>query len=239
MVVVNPAPNPPPLGIVMLDTAFERPLGDAGNPASWPFPVMIERVPRAYANEVVTGQFKDYQAFLRAIHLMRASGCICVVSTCGFLARLPQSIVTFSDEEVVLSTLLRYRALKRNLGPDRRVGIITIDRQSIDQEIRENCGIEADAIMVSPPRNGHFCRAILDAAHPLAIAQAQQELVETALAAQSAFPHIGLWLFECANMPPYRAAVERATGLPVYDALSLGIELHANALKRLQSGARA
>ncbi|TAG73178.1 MAG: hypothetical protein EAZ24_11935 [Burkholderiales bacterium] len=229
---MNAPLDPPPLGIVMLDTSFERPLGDAGNPASWPFPVKIERVLRAYANEVVTGRFKDYQVFVKTINSLRASGCICVISTCGFLARLPQSIEGLRDEGVVLSTLLRYRALGQRLGEDRRVGIVTIDRRSIDEEIRNNCGIEADAIVVSPSRDGHFCRAILDAAHPLDTAQAEQEMVATALAAQRDYPQIGHWLFECANMPPYRAAVVRATGLPVYDTLQLGIEVHANALSK-------
>ena len=218
----------------MLDTSFERPLGDAGNPASWPFPVKIERVERAYANDVVTGRFTNYSTFLEKVNSLRASGCICVTSTCGFLARLPVSKRLLDEEFVVLSTLLRYRALQRNLGGERKIGILTIDQSSIDQEIRENCGIEPDAIIVSPPRDGHFCRAILDAAHPLELRQAEEEMVHTALRAQREFPQIGLWLFECANMPPYRAAVERATGVPVYDALRLGIELHTGTMARLR-----
>jgi hypothetical protein len=50
-----------------------------------------------------------------------------------------------------------------------------------------------------------------------------------ALNCQRDHPEIGLWLFECANMPPYAAAVTRATGLPVYDALTLGRELFGSA----------
>ena len=34
-------------------------------------------------------------------------------------------------------------------------------------------------------------------------------------------------VFECANMPPYADAVRRATGLPVFDALTMGRNLHA------------
>ncbi len=218
----------------MLDTSFERPLGDAGNPASWPFPVKIERVARAYANDVVTGRFANDTAFTESIELLRASGCLAIISTCGFLARLPHLKGGLNDEAVILSTLLRYPALKRKLPHGQCVGIITIDRNSIDQQIRENCRIDADAILVSPPRDGHFCRAILDAAQPLELARAEQELVDTAVDAQREFPHIGLWLFECANMPPYRRAVERATGLPVYDTLQLGIELYAKEIARLR-----
>jgi hypothetical protein len=34
-------------------------------------------------------------------------------------------------------------------------------------------------------------------------------------------PDIGAILFECTNFPPHRAAVENATGLPVYDVFTL------------------
>ncbi|MGH6948125.1 MAG: hypothetical protein ACREDZ_12420 [Kiloniellales bacterium] len=37
----------PRLGILALDTRFPRLPGDLGNPASWPFPVAIHRVPNA------------------------------------------------------------------------------------------------------------------------------------------------------------------------------------------------
>ena len=38
---------------------------------------------------------------------------------------------------------------------------------------------------------------------------------------------VGAIVLECANMPPYRAAVETATGLPVYDAAQLVAWFHA------------
>ena len=41
---------------------------------------------------------------------------------------------------------------------------------------------------------------------------------------------IGAILFECTNFPPHRAAVEKATGLPVYDVFTL--------IGVLRSGAR-
>lgn len=42
-----------PLGVVMLDTAFPRPPGDIGNPASFPFPVLYDTVPTATVQRIV------------------------------------------------------------------------------------------------------------------------------------------------------------------------------------------
>ncbi len=219
----------------MLDTEFDRPLGDGGNPASWPFPVLIERVPRAYAKDVVSGSFDSDAAFQRVAQLLRASGCIAITSTCGFLARIAQLNWAITDCVVTVSTLFKYAELQANLSqadpPGRRVAIITIDAAAFDATIRTNCEIPNEAIIVSPQRDSHFCRAILDGCETLDVQRAEAEMVALAVATQRAHPEIGLWLFECANMPPYREAVQRATGIPVYDVLHLGIELHAEALR--------
>jgi hypothetical protein len=222
----------PPLGIIMLDTEFARPVGDAGNLASWPFPVLIERVPKAFANDVVTGAFNDVAAFAASAQLLRAKGACAIISTCGFLARFAQFNGAVNDVVICASTLFRYRQLRASIPADKAIAVLTIDANSIDAQIRANCDIPKDAIIVSPPRDGHFCRAILDGAESLDVKHAEREMVQLALGTQRAHPNIALWLFECANMPPYRAAVEAATGVCVYDALHLGTELHADAMQK-------
>jgi hypothetical protein len=225
----------PPLGILMLDTNFARPMGDAGNPASWPFPVLIERVPRAYAKPVVSGESIDLSAFLSIAQLLRANGAIYVISTCGFLARIAQHKWAKVGIDVCLSTLLKYVELQRALPAGKRVAILTIDAASFDATLRSACSIPDDAIVASPARTSHFVRAILDESEPLDVARAESEWIEVALATQRAHPDIGLWLFECANMPPYRAAIERATGVRAYDVLHMGIELHAASFDKLRT----
>ena len=49
----------PPLGIIMLDIAIERPPGDVGHSASWPFDVVFRTVPGATARKIVNGDDAD------------------------------------------------------------------------------------------------------------------------------------------------------------------------------------
>jgi hypothetical protein len=197
----------PPLGILMLDTNFARPLGDAGNPASWPFPVIIERVPRACAKSVVSVGDIDYQQFVQMSYSIGRKGAIAIISTCSFLARSPLIECSSVNLDVLLSTLFKFAELRHSLPAGKQLAILTINASSFDVTIRANCGIPDDAIVASPARTSHFCRAILDESEPLDVAVAAHEWIE----------------------------VERATGVRVDDTLHLGMELHARSFDKLRT----
>ena len=210
----------------MLDTAFTRPVGDAGNAASWPFPVLIERVSGAFAAPVVTGQFEDVQAFVDAGHRLIKRSASAITTTCGFLVRHQRRLQSELTVPVLTSTLTQFARLQAALGPDRRVAVLTIDAGALDSSIRAAAGIRDDALIFGLPRDSHFVSAILDASVALDTVRAEHEWVALAEVCLREHPPIALWLFECANMPPYAGAVSRATGLPVYDALTLGRGLY-------------
>lgn len=210
----------------MLDTAFSRPLGDAGNAASWPFPVLIERAYGAFAEPVVTGQYADAQPFIDAGRRLVERGALALTTTCGFLVRQQQRLQSEFAVPVLTSTLTQFVRLQATLQ-GRRVAILTINAAPLDASVRAVVGIPDDALVFAPPPESHFVSAILGETVTLDIDQAEAEWVNLALNCQRDHPDVGLWLFECANMPPYAAAVTRATGLPVYDALAMGRELFA------------
>jgi hypothetical protein len=219
----------PALGIIMLDTSFARPPGDAGNAASWPFPVLIERVPGAFAELVVTGRFHDVQPFIDAGRKLIERGACAITTTCGFLVRHQQHFQRKLRVPVRASTLTQFARLQAGLGTRCRVALLTIDANALDGSIRAAASIPDDALVFSLPRDSHFVRAILHGSVELNVSRAEREWLALALNCQRDHPNIGMWLFECANMPPYAAAVTRATGLPVFDALTLGRELFAAA----------
>lgn len=222
------APKPSAgLGILMLDTTFDRPDGDAGNPASWPFQVQIERVPGALARPVVSGEFVAVGEFIAAGNRLIENGVTAIITTCGFLVRHQKELAAALSVPVETSTLMHYLELQRNVGVGQRVAILTIDASALDAGVRAAAGIEREALVFSLARCAHFASAILDATVPLDLQRAEAEWVELAVGVQQRHPDIGMWLFECANMPPYADAVRRATGLPVFDALTMGRNLHA------------
>ena len=210
----------------MLDTQFLRPLGDVGNPDSWPFPVLIERANGAFAQPVVSGTYAGIESFIDAGQRLVERGACAVITTCGFLVRHQRALETALAVPVRTSTLLSYSALQQKLGESRRVAMLTIDRAALDPSVRAAAGIPDDALIFDLPVESHFRRAMLHSAFPLDPQTAEDEWVSLARSVQSAHPNIGQWLFECANMPPYSRAVADATGLAVYDALTMGNALY-------------
>jgi len=74
-----------------------------------------------------------------------------------------------------------------------------------------------------------FTRVLLEDLPVLDVEAARQEHVAVARRMLAEHPEIGALVLECTNMPPYRADVQAATGLPVFDITSLVRMVHAAA----------
>ena len=70
----------------MLETRFPRVYGDAGNPATWPFPVAIRIVRDASPERVIRDRAAGLvDAFIAAGQALAAGGAAGITTTCGFL----------------------------------------------------------------------------------------------------------------------------------------------------------
>ncbi len=75
----------------MLDTQFLRPMGDAGNPDSWPFPAIIERVNGAFARPMISGACVEIKPLIAGGRLVELGACA-VRTTCSFLGRYRRAL---------------------------------------------------------------------------------------------------------------------------------------------------
>ena len=75
------------IGILMLDTRFQRFVGDIGNARTWPFPVQYRIVRDATPNRVTRPEGPDMlDAFKVAADELIDAGVDGITTTCGFLA---------------------------------------------------------------------------------------------------------------------------------------------------------
>jgi Asp/Glu/hydantoin racemase len=109
------------------------------------------------------------------------------------------------------------------LRPGRAVGVITIDAASLTAEDLAQAGIRPDMPVHVAGLEGeeHFTDAILNDRLELNPERAALEHEAVARRLVAAHPEIGALVLECTNMPPYASRIQAATGVPVFDIVTL------------------
>jgi hypothetical protein len=195
------------LGVLMLDTRFPRPPGDVGHPASWQMPVRYRRVAGASPQRVVREADPALLApFVDAARALQAEGASAITTGCGFLIRFQTEMQAALDVPVWTSSLLALPALQQP-------GVVTVDAQSL-------AGLAGDTPVEGLAPGCALQRTLLDDLPTLDMAQAEADTVAAAQRLVQRHPAIESLVLECTNLPPYAAAVQRATGRPVHHLMT-------------------
>jgi Asp/Glu/Hydantoin racemase len=214
----------PVLGILMLKTAFPRPPGDVGNPATWPCATLYKVVEAADVPSVVTAEPLPEDliaAFIAAGRELVDQGATLITTSCGFLVTAQAALAAALPVPVVTSSLLQVAEIQAGLPPGGRVGVITFDADKLTPAHLAAAGAAADTPVVGLDPRGELYRVISRDLFRLDAAAAEADLLEAGRRLVAAAPNLGAVVLECTNLPPYRAALARDLGLPVHDLVTL------------------
>jgi hypothetical protein len=216
------------LGILTLDTHFPRIPGDLGAPETFPFPVRIVAVQGADVEGVVhRGDRALVDRFVVAARGLVASGCVGIVTTCGFLVRWQQDLAHAAGVPVLTSALLQLPLLARCMAAGRRVGVVTYSAPDLDDATLAAAGADPATPVEGVAADSCFARTIRHGATALDRGEMAADVVDAARRLHARHPQLGAIVLECANMPPYRDAVADAIGLPVFDAAQAAAWFHS------------
>jgi hypothetical protein len=213
-----------PLGILMLDTRFPRIEGDIGNPASFAFPVIYERLDGIGPADAVTttpDRPRIAAALTENARRLTERGAVGLSTSCGFLALFQRALAAVTTVPVATSALLLVDPVGRTLPAGRRVGVVTASAGALTAAHLEACGAPGDTPVAGMPSDGAFARTFLADNPDLDAATVERETVEAGRALVARHAGIGAIVLECTNLPPYAATLRRALGLPVYDVLDM------------------
>jgi Asp/Glu/hydantoin racemase len=206
------------LGVLMLDTRFPRPPGDVGNRETYSragIPVRFVTVQGASPRKIVQDADPSFlQPFVDAAVALTAQGARLISTSCGFLARYQTVLQAAVPVPVVTSSLLQCRGLDR-------VGIVTFDAQSLSRPLLDAVDVPADAVVEGIAPGCEMHARILANAPEMDLAEVERNVVDAARRLAARDSGLRNIVLECTNMPPYRDAVARATGLPVHDIETL------------------
>jgi Asp/Glu/hydantoin racemase len=220
--------NAPCLGILMLDNRFERYLGDIGNPATMPFPVLYRRVPNATTAAITTLQDNSFlEGFVAAGQALVDDGAEGIVTSCGFLAIYQKELASRLGVPVATSALMQIPMVDKLLAGGKRTGVLTFNGASLGRPHLEGVGAPLDVPIIGLAENGRFQRALLGLATVDGYDAREEEAVDAARRLVARHPEVGAIVLECTNLVPHASAIHTATGLPVYDVWTLISWFHA------------
>ncbi|ASJ70747.1 hypothetical protein [Granulosicoccus antarcticus] len=214
------------IGILMLDTAFERVLGDAGNPASYHFPARTRVVENADSTLIVRNDRPEpamVAAFCTAAQKLETEGAIALTSTCGFLVTAQDEIARSVHIPVMLSALSLLPLIWTTHG-SRPVGVMTASSKQLGPAVLDAAGIQPEQAVIAGLQDEKAfasCFLMQKSQQLTTIDQPaiQAAVVAKAIALCQTNPGISAILLECGNLPPYASAIKAATGKPVYSIL--------------------
>lgn len=218
-----------PLGILMLEARFPRIPGDMGNGETWPFPVLFRVVRGATPEKVVLlgakGLLPD---FIAAAQELVDLGAEAITTNCGFLSLFQRELAEAVQVPVATSSLMQVPWVQATLPPGKRVGVITVSKQSLTPAHLDAAGVPRDIPCVGTEGGLEFFRVLIRADHQdMDIDLATQDILDAGRELIAQHPDVGAIVLECTNMPPYAAALRDALGLPVYDIYSMISWFHA------------
>jgi hypothetical protein len=212
------------VGVQMLQTQFPRIPGDIGNATTWPFPVLYRIVDGATPTRVGQADPDLIRPFTEAARELVADGCRVITTSCGFLAIFQQELARDVPAPVAASSLLQVPMVARLLSPDQKVGILTARSPALTERHFNAVGWSSAEVPVvvggmelEPAWRDSIGRNLPSLDRPAV----ESAVVRRVNAMVEGDPSIGAFVLECTNLPPYAAAIQRATGRPVFDIVTL------------------
>src|SRR2546430_1281056 len=219
------------VGILILDTRFPRIPGDVGNAATFPFPVRYHRVSGADPDLVVRrGAEGLLPAFVQGARALEGEGVGAITTSCGFLAKYQQELAAAVRVPVFTSSLLMVPLVHRLLPAGPRGGLLSLKAAAPGPEHPPGGRLteQIPLAVAGLETEKEFTRVLLGDELELDVDAARDEHVKIARGLVADHPDIGAIVLECTNMPPYTLDIQRATGRPVFDVVSLVRMVHAS-----------
>ena len=198
--------------------------GDVGNASTFRYPVVYETIDGCSLDELVDGDEAAMAAHvIDAARRLEATGVRVIGADCGTLIRYQRVVAAAVRVPVLLSPLLVAPLLCAMLGENRTVAVLAASDRRITSESLARAGVsDGSRVFVCGLQDRPaFRSAIVEESGNLDSEAIEREIVETGRELVAAHADLGAFLLECADLPPYAAALQGATGLPVFDMVSL------------------
>lgn len=209
-----------PIGVIAVDLVYPKLPGNVVNASTFSFPVLYKKV--EFEIELLfEGSPLIEKQIIEAAQELEREGVRAIIGACGYFAHFQDKVASAVDVPVFLSSMCQLPIIKLGLKNGQRVGVFAASGDNIDEVILSRVGaIPADIVVQDVGSLPSFA-PIRWGKTELDNKKLTEDLVELAVAFTKEHPEVGAILLECSDLPPYASAIQRATGLPVFDFITL------------------
>ena len=216
---ISPDPNPDAarLTVLQLDTVFPRVAGDVASPETYLKPVYVAKIPKASVARIVTSNpdQNDMSPFMTAAAAINSG---LGVTSCGFLGCWQDQLKDQCPRPFIASALGDLPQWQHHYAPD-EMAIVTFDAEVLSTPLYAPLlsGFSGPIIGLHPDM--HLKKVISEDRSQLDQRRAEAELIAH-LEATLDLSTIKALVFECTNLPQYKAAIKSAFNVEIYDILT-------------------
>lgn len=215
------------VGILVLDENIPRVKGSVGNAETFSFPVRYRKIKGASVERLLKKKDPELlKPFIEAALELQEEGVASIAGSCGFMALFQDELAEALNIPVSMSSLLQLPLMLKMVGQKKQVGIITASESCLNERILAAAGI-ADACsrsrlsIVGLDNCEEAVGALMEQKGTLDEDLFRNEVLGAASTLCERGVDLGAILLECSELPPYSADVQKITGLPVFDFVSM------------------
>ncbi|MCX4471967.1 aspartate/glutamate racemase family protein [Micromonospora sp. NBC_01655] len=222
-----------PIGVLCLDTSFEKIPGHIRNPATFDFPVVYRVVEGATPRRLVREADPTLlEPFIAAAKDLEAAGVAGITGACGFLVLFQAELAAAVSVPLWSSSLVQLPMVHRMVG--RPVGLLVADENALTPRHLAAIGAESVPVRVTGMAGQpEFREVMLEGRRDALDAdRLGREVLDRVDRLAEAHPDLGALVIECTDLVPFAHAIQARLGLPVFDIVTLTTMLHATLTRR-------
>ncbi len=228
------------IGILLIENYAPFIPGDVANATSYRYPVRYQPVMGLTVDKLFRHDTSSLEEITRCALHLQEQGVKAITGDCGFLALFQKELSGVVDVPLFLSSLLQLNFIFPILSSQAEVIIVTASSHALTPELFENLSIREEYVQRCRITGLEDCESfagpVIEEQGVYDTDEVERCVVERALEAQHRFPRSKAVLLECSLLPPFAAAVTEATGLPVFDYITMIDYVHDAVVKQTFTG---
>jgi len=226
------------IGIILLENFAPYIPGDTANATTYSYPVRFQRIPGFSVERIMNHDMSLVDDLVQAAVTLQSEGVRAITGDCGFMALYQDRIAAAVQVPVFMSSLMQIPFIRLLTGAGGKIGVITANSRSLTLPLLRKAGVEhpEELVIEGLEDTEHFSKSVFDEIGRLDSDIVQAEVLQAVENVLKRDSGVRVLLLECSLLPPYGAAVRDATGLPVFDYITMIDYVFSSVVKRKFEG---